>query len=78
MKARIKSLEPGAVHRPTIRTAKALHPQAEGQTLKVAKHISMPPQSHPLTARTAMRLRPGIFFAFFNQPLYIYRIMEYQ
>jgi hypothetical protein len=78
MKTLVKLPQPRAVHCPTIGTAETLHPEAAGEALKVAKNVAVSPQPHPPAARTAMRPKPGIIFAVFNQPLYINRKMEYQ
>lgn len=78
MKTSIKPLKPRGMDRPAVRTPVALHLKTLSQSLKISLDISMTPQPLTLTAGTAKRLRPGIIFLFFNQPLYIYFKMEYQ
>jgi hypothetical protein len=72
------SLRPQCMNSLTVGTEVALHPQAKGEALKVSPHIAMAPKTAGLTGRTLLRPGPRKIFAFLNQPLYIYRKMEYQ
>jgi hypothetical protein len=78
LKTPIKLPRPTCVHRSAIRTSVALYPESLGPAFKISLRIAVTPETTPPTSWAPLRPRPTKIFSFLNQPLYIYRKMEYQ
>jgi hypothetical protein len=78
LKTPIKLSRPTCVHRSAVGTSVALYPDSLGPAFKISLHIAVTPETTALTSWALLRPWPTKIFAFFNQPLYIYRKMKYQ
>lgn len=74
----VEPLRPQGMNSSTVGTSIAFYPDSFNPAFKISPHIPMPPKTTPLTSWAPLRPRPTIILALLNQPLYIYRKMEYQ
>jgi hypothetical protein len=74
----IEPLRPQSMNSSAVGTSVALYPDSLRPAFKISLHITVTPETTPLTSWASLRLWPTKIFAFLNQPLYIYRKMKYQ